>query len=83
MATAPGIDICVTSTQKGLNIPPGLSILFISKRLEGYEYAHRGYYWDFEDNLGNLKKGADPVQPGHPHLPPAQREAQAASSSGR
>ena len=30
-----GIDICVTSTQKGLNIPPGLSILFISKRLEG------------------------------------------------
>ncbi len=58
-----GIDICVTSTQKGLNIPPGLSILFISKRLEGYEYAHRGYYWDFEDNLCNLKRGQTPFSP--------------------
>ena len=58
-----GIDICVTSTQKGLNIPPGLSILFISKRLEGYEYAHRGYYWDFDDNLDNLKRGQTPFSP--------------------
>lgn len=58
-----GIDICVTSTQKGLNIPPGLSILFLSKRLEGYEYAHRGYYWDFDDNLDNLKRGQTPFSP--------------------
>mgnify|MGYP004558795961 FL=1 len=58
-----GIDICVTSTQKGLNIPPGLSILFISKRLEGYKYAHKGYYWDFDDNLGNLKRGQTPFSP--------------------
>ncbi len=58
-----GIDICVTSTQKGLNIPSGLSILFISKRLEGYEYSHKGYYWDFEDNLSNLKRGQTPFSP--------------------
>lgn len=58
-----GIDICVTSSQKGLNIPPGLSILFISKRLEGYAFAHRGYYWDFEDNLNNLKRGQTPFSP--------------------
>ena len=58
-----GIDICVTSTQKGLNIPPGLSILFLSKRLEGYEYAHKGYYWDFKDNLDNLKRGQTPFSP--------------------
>ena len=58
-----GIDICVTSTQKGLNIPPGLSILFISKRLDGYEYAHRGYYWDFADNLSNLRRGQTPFSP--------------------
>lgn len=58
-----GIDICVTSTQKGLNIPPGLSILFLSKRLEGYEYAHRGYYWDFKDNLDNLRRGQTPFSP--------------------
>jgi len=50
-------DICVTSTQKGLNVPPGLSVLFLSQRLEGYQFNHRGYYWDFEDNLKNLKRG--------------------------
>lgn len=58
-----GIDICVTSTQKGLNIPPGLSVLFLSRRLEGYEYAHRGYYWDFADNLSNLQRGQTPFSP--------------------
>jgi len=58
-----GIDICITSTQKGLNIPPGLSIIFLSKKLEGYEYAHRGYYWDFEDNLSNLQRGQTPFSP--------------------
>ena len=58
-----GADICVTSTQKGLNIPPGLSVLFFSKRLEGYKFAHRGYYWDFEDNFSNLKRGQTPYSP--------------------
>ena len=57
------IDICVTSTQKGLNIPPGLSVLFLSKRLANYEFKHRGYYWDFDDNLNNLKRGQTPFSP--------------------
>ena len=57
------IDICVASTQKGLNIPPGLSILFLNKRLEGYQFAHKGYYWDFDDNLSNLKRGQTPFSP--------------------
>ena len=58
-----GIDICVTSTQKGLNIPPGLSIVFLSQRLEGYRFAHRGFYWDFETNLDNLRRGQTPFSP--------------------
>lgn len=58
-----GLDICITSTQKGLNIPPGLSVLFLSKRLEGYHFAHGGYYWDFEDNLANLRRGQTPFSP--------------------
>ena len=57
------IDICITSTQKGLNIPPGLSVLFLSKRLANYEFNHRGYYWDFDDNLNNLKRGQTPFSP--------------------
>ena len=58
-----GIDICITSTQKGLNIPPGLSILFFSKNLDGYSFNHRGYYWDFDDNFSNLKRGQTPFSP--------------------
>ncbi|MBR1405706.1 MAG: alanine--glyoxylate aminotransferase family protein [Bacteroidales bacterium] len=57
------IDICITSTQKGLNIPPGLSILFFSKKLDGYAWNRKGYYWDFEDNFANLKRGQTPFSP--------------------
>ena len=57
------IDICITSTQKGLNIPPGLSVLFFSKNLDGYMFNHRGYYWDFDDNLSNLRRGQTPFSP--------------------
>ena len=57
------IDICVTSTQKGLNIPPGLSVLFFSKNLDGYKFNHKGYYWDFDDNFSNLKRGQTPFSP--------------------
>ena len=58
-----GIDIAVTSTQKGLNIPPGLSILFFSERLKDYPFAHHGYYWDFEENFSNLRRGQTPYSP--------------------
>lgn len=57
------IDICVTSTQKGLNIPPGLSIIFISSRLINYDFNHRGFYFDFKSNLENLKRGQTPYSP--------------------
>ena len=58
-----GIDIAITSTQKGLNIPPGLSIVFFSARLDGYPFAHNGYYWDFEENFDNLRRGQTPFSP--------------------
>jgi aspartate aminotransferase-like enzyme len=57
------IDICVTSTQKGLNIPPGVSILFFSKKLADYQFNHKGYYWDFDENFSNLKRGQTPYSP--------------------
>ena len=57
------IDICITSTQKGLNIPPGLSVLFFNKKLDGYKFNHKGYYWDFDDNFSNLKRGQTPFSP--------------------
>ncbi len=57
------IDICVTSTQKGLNIPPGLSVLFFNRKLDDYEFAHKGYYWDFDENFSNLRRGQTPYSP--------------------
>lgn len=57
------IDICITSTQKGLNVPPGLSVLFFNKKLNDYKFNHKGYYWDFDDNFSNLKRGQTPFSP--------------------
>lgn len=58
-----GIDICITSSQKGLNIPPGLSILFLSPKLVDYHFKRNSYYFDFEENLNNLKRGQTPFSP--------------------
>lgn len=58
-----GADICITSTQKGLNIPPGLSVIFLSEKASRFNFLHRGYYWDFEENLRNLTRGQTPFSP--------------------
>ena len=58
-----GIDICLTSTQKGLNVPPGLSIICLGGRLAGYPFARNGYYWDFKTNIDNLHRGQTPFSP--------------------
>lgn len=57
------MDICITSTQKGLNIPPGLSVVFLNQRLVDYPFGHNGYYWDFETNIDNLRRGQTPFSP--------------------
>ena len=58
-----GADVCVTSTQKGLNVPPGLSVVFLSKKAAEFPFKHKGYYWDFEENLRNLTRGQTPFSP--------------------
>lgn len=43
-----GIDICVTSSQKALGLPPGLSLASVSEKAKkrAGEIANRGYYFD-------------------------------------
>lgn len=60
---AMNIDVCITSSQKGLNIAPGLSFVVLSERMLQLEYAHNGYYFDFEENLKNLERGQTPYSP--------------------
>lgn len=57
------IDICITSSQKGLNIAPGLSFLFLSPRILQTDFAHKSYYFDFAENLKNLERGQTPFSP--------------------
>lgn len=57
------IDICITSSQKGLNIAPGLSFLFLSPRVLQTTFAHKSYYFDFAENLKNLERGQTPYSP--------------------
>lgn len=58
-----GIDVAVTSSQKGLNLPPGAALVFLSAKALGKEFLHHNYYFDFQDNLENLKRGQTPFSP--------------------
>ena len=31
--------------------------------MNGYPFAHKGYYWDFEDNFSNFQRGQTPFSP--------------------
>lgn len=43
-----GVDVCITSTQKALGLPPGLSVCSVSPAAleRGRQVEHRGYYLD-------------------------------------
>lgn len=53
-----GIDICLTSTQKCLGLPPGLSVASVSDK--AYQRAltveHRGFYLDLVNVVDYVKK---------------------------
>ena len=66
-----GIDICLTSTQKCLGLPPGLSVAAISekaiKRAETVE--NRGFYLDLINVVKRAKKDFQyPTTPSTPHM---------------
>ena len=57
------IDICLTSSQKGLDIPPGISLVAISERALSLPKVSLSYYFDFDNNLKNLERGQTPFSP--------------------
>ena len=62
-----GIDICITSSQKALALPPGLSICSISPKAEARfeKVGNKGYYLD----LKNLVKYIDKKDHQYPSTP--------------
>lgn len=53
-----GIDVCITSTQKALALPPGMAIASVSKRAleHGKTVKNRGLYLDFLDIYSYIEK---------------------------
>ncbi|QZY57074.1 pyridoxal-phosphate-dependent aminotransferase family protein [Crassaminicella profunda] len=64
-----GVDICITSTQKCLGLPPGMSICSISEKAieAAKKVEHRGYYFDLLAMYECIKK-KDHQYPSTPSL---------------
>lgn len=61
-----GIDVTITSSQKGLCISPGLSFVSFSQRMLDYiNYGAKtaSKYFDFKDYLKNIQRGQTPYTP--------------------
>jgi aspartate aminotransferase-like enzyme len=60
-----GIDVLITGSQKALALPPGLSLLSVSKRAleRAGGVADRGYYFDFLEFQKNHENGMTPSTP--------------------
>jgi aspartate aminotransferase-like enzyme len=66
-----GIDVCLTSTQKCLGLPPGLSIAAISDKAynRAKEVEFRGFYLDLVKVVDRVKKDFQyPTTPSTPHM---------------
>ncbi len=59
-----GVDIAIISSQKGLNLPPGLSYTILAERvLEKAPFGNGTLYLDWDEHLSNLSRGQTPYSP--------------------
>lgn len=60
-----GVDVLILSSQKGLALPPGLSIIILSERMiERVKKADtKSMYFDFKEALVNAERGQTPFTP--------------------
>ncbi|WP_299984766.1 alanine--glyoxylate aminotransferase family protein [uncultured Ruegeria sp.] len=60
-----GIDVCVSGSQKGLMLPPGLSFNAVSDRAlkHSKSVTTPRSYWDWQDMVGPIQKGFFPYTP--------------------
>ncbi len=65
-----GIDVMLTGSQKALALPPGMSLISVSKRAldRALELEDRGYYFDFHEFQKNHEKGMTPSTPVISHI---------------
>lgn len=60
-----GLDLCLTSSQKAMALPPGLSFCAVSDRLldKAKTVKGRGWYFDFINLEKSLQKSTTPATP--------------------
>lgn len=65
-----GLDVCLASVQKGLALPPGITVLAVSAQAlaRAKKVPYRGYYFDFLAFKKNADEGSVPSTPSIPHF---------------
>lgn len=61
-----GMDVVITSSQKAMALPPGLSFVALSDRIikeRVKEGTPRSMYFDYKDYLKNMERGQTPFTP--------------------
>ncbi|WP_300062662.1 aminotransferase class V-fold PLP-dependent enzyme [uncultured Roseobacter sp.] len=61
-----GVDVCVSGSQKGLMLPPGLSFNAVSEKalVRSKSVTMPRSYWDWQDMIGPNETGYFPYTPG-------------------
>ena len=79
-----GLDICLTSSQKALALPPGLAFAAVSDRVleRAREVTGRGWYFDFLELERYLVKNTTPATPAISLLRAADRQLSAILAEG-
>ena len=65
-----GLDVCVASVQKGLALPPGISVVAVSQQAlaRAQKVPYRGTYFDFLSYKKHADDGGVPATPSIPHF---------------
>jgi aspartate aminotransferase-like enzyme len=65
-----GLDVCLASVQKGLALPPGITVLATSERAleRAKKHPYRGLYFDFLNYKSKADDDSVPSTPSIPHF---------------
>jgi aspartate aminotransferase-like enzyme len=65
-----GLDVCLASVQKGLALPPGITVLAVSERAleRAKKHPYRGLYFDFLNYKSKADEDSVPSTPSLPHF---------------
>ena len=65
-----GIDVCIASVQKGLALPPGITVASVSDAAlkRAAKHPYRGTYFDFLEYKKQADAGGVPSTPSIPHF---------------